>query len=149
MKEYTIYITQKKNLPDPEAAGLERTLSSLRPGEKIRAGIYMVYKIKTSAGAEKVRKICDKLLSDPVTQEYYMETGDSSAVYIVDVFLKKGVTDPAGETVLLGIRDLGIRDRFYIATGKRYSLSGATRKEAFDVAGRFLANPVINEYYVS
>ena len=67
----------------------------------------------------------------------------------VDVCFKTGVTDVVGETVMKGIRDLGVQGVAEVRTGLRYRFSGVKREElGRKVALTFLANPLIQDVFI-
>ncbi len=73
-----IYITLKKSVLDPQGNTVRHALNSLgfKEVEDVRLGKYMEIKlnskIKTSI-ENQIRKMCDKVLVNPVIEEYTYE----------------------------------------------------------------------------
>ncbi|OIO37612.1 MAG: phosphoribosylformylglycinamidine synthase, purS protein [Candidatus Omnitrophica bacterium CG1_02_41_171] len=68
---------------------------------------------------------------------------------MVEVWLKKGVTDTVAESAAKGIRDLGIKTIKNVKTGKKYLLFGSlSSKEIEIICQRLLVNKVIQNYFI-
>lgn len=112
-----------------------------------------LYKIDSDIGVPGLKEICRKLLADPVTQYYRVDAGTAPVrgekQFSVEVWLKNGVTDAGGDTVVTGIKDLGFTQEIKtVHTGTRYILSGdgLTKNDMETAAKRLLANPIIQDY---
>jgi phosphoribosylformylglycinamidine synthase len=76
-----IYVSLKHGVLDPQGKAIERSLHSLGYSEvrDVRMGKYLEIEIAetASAGAEaRVREMCDKLLANPVIEDYRFEIVD-------------------------------------------------------------------------
>ena len=76
MTRYEIFVTYKKGIFDPPGATAERALQNLgyEGVESVRIGKYI--QISADADEATVREMCDKLLANPVIEEYRIETVD-------------------------------------------------------------------------
>jgi phosphoribosylformylglycinamidine synthase PurS subunit len=74
MTRYKIYVTYKAGIFDPPGATAKRALANL--GYEGIADVKIGKYIQLEAGAplEQVREMCDKLLANPVIEEYRIET---------------------------------------------------------------------------
>lgn len=74
MARYEIYVTYKKGIFDPPGATAKRALENLgyEGIEDVKIGKYI--QIETSAGADVVREMCEKLLANPVIEDFRIET---------------------------------------------------------------------------
>ena len=104
-----------------------------------------------------VEDICEKLLVDRVSQDYFVrKPGCSQADYepallpgkyrVVEVNRKPGVMDPVEQSVLKGIVDMGL-SAATVKTSKRYLISGdLTNDQLKTVAEKSLANSTIERH---
>ena len=122
--------------------------------EKIR--VIQLYLIDAGISSQQLEAVCVKLLSDSVVQWYEASEGENTADkkagpvgHTIEVFLKKGVTDAVGDSVRIGINDLGISNVHSVRTGVRYELEGEVTAEALEkIAQSLLANRVIQDYKI-
>jgi phosphoribosylformylglycinamidine synthase subunit PurS len=75
-----IFVSLKKGVLDPQGKAIERSLHTLGYEEvrEVRAGKYIELEIDAGdrAAAElRIREICDKLLANPVIEDYRFEIG--------------------------------------------------------------------------
>ncbi|MFQ6041185.1 MAG: phosphoribosylformylglycinamidine synthase subunit PurS [Candidatus Poribacteria bacterium] len=99
--------------------------------------------------------ICVALLSDAITQRYaYSSSGrrlfsPTNNTWVVEVNFKSGVTDAVGDSVMKGIRDLGISGVESVRTGQKYIITGNLTEEQIKIISRrLLANDVIHNVCV-
>ena len=71
---YEIYVTYKAGIFDPPGATAKRALANLgyEGIADVKIGKYI--QLEADAPLEKVREMCDKLLANPVIEEYRIET---------------------------------------------------------------------------
>jgi phosphoribosylformylglycinamidine synthase subunit PurS len=75
-----IFVSLKRGVLDPQGKAIERSLHTLGYEEvrEVRAGKYIELEIDAGdrAAAElRIREICDKLLANPVIEDYRFEIG--------------------------------------------------------------------------
>jgi len=73
-----VYVTYKNGVLDPQGKAVERSLHSLGYNgvEGVRIGKYMEFEIRAPSLKEaegQVREMCEKLLANPVIEEYRFE----------------------------------------------------------------------------
>ena len=73
-----VYITPKPTVNDPQGLTVQRSLRALGfdSVESVRAGKYMEVRLDAESeddATEAVRGMCDKLLANPVIEEYRFE----------------------------------------------------------------------------
>lgn len=77
MFKATVTVTLKKSILDPQGSAVEKALRSMNyPVESVRIGKFMEVSLNETdrAKAEKMMdEICDKLLSNPVIEDYAYE----------------------------------------------------------------------------
>jgi phosphoribosylformylglycinamidine synthase subunit PurS len=76
-----IFVSLKMGVLDPHGKAIERSLHTLGYGEvqDVRAGKFLELKLEAAsrAAAEaRVREMCDKLLANPVIEDYRFEVSD-------------------------------------------------------------------------
>jgi phosphoribosylformylglycinamidine synthase subunit PurS len=80
MARYEVFVTYKKGIFDPPGATAERALASLGYAEveSVRIGKYI--RIEVADGPDslaRVSEMCDKLLANPVIEDYRIQAADS------------------------------------------------------------------------
>jgi phosphoribosylformylglycinamidine synthase PurS subunit len=73
-----IFISLKHGVLDPQGKAIERSLHSLGYGEvhEVRMGKYLEFDLDSGsreAAESRVREMCDKLLANPVIEDYRFE----------------------------------------------------------------------------
>jgi phosphoribosylformylglycinamidine synthase len=73
-----VFVSLKEGVLDPQGKAIERSLHSLGFGEvkDVRVGKYLELEVDapSPAAAElRIREMCDKLLSNPVIEDYRFE----------------------------------------------------------------------------
>lgn len=77
-----IYVTLKKGVLDPQGKAVQHSLKSLGFDEvtDVRLGKYMEVKVDYTGGNEeakaRIRKMCERLLANPVIEDYRFEIAD-------------------------------------------------------------------------
>ena len=82
MARYEIFVTYKQGIFDPPGATAERALANLGYAEveSVKIGKYIRVEVADGPNeAARVREMCDKLLSNPVIEEYRI-VGDAGPV---------------------------------------------------------------------
>ncbi|MGH7133171.1 MAG: AIR synthase-related protein [Phycisphaerales bacterium] len=139
---HRIEVLPKPGHADPIGAAVARDAAAIGlPVRSARAS--HVYLIQAPLSPTQLETVRTGLLADPVTEE--ARIGASPAAPgspIVEVHPLPGVMDPVAQSVQLAIHELvGIDAQ--VSTGWRYDLDGLTPIQAEQLAGRLLANPVI------
>ena len=148
-----IKVKDKPGLFDAIGEGVKKDIEDLgiKSVDSVRfARVYFIYG-KLSQG--NVKKICDELLCDPVTQIYECTAFQSATLHpipstlypvVIEVAYNPGVMDPWEESVKKGIRDLGIKGDIGVKTAKEYTLRGnPTKAELGIICEKLLVNKVI------
>jgi phosphoribosylformylglycinamidine synthase len=73
-----IFVSLKRGVLDPQGKAIERSLHTLGYGEvqDVRMGKYLELDVDTAspeAAAARIREMCDKLLANPVIEDYRFE----------------------------------------------------------------------------
>lgn len=76
-----IFVSLKEGVLDPQGKAVERSLHSLGFGEvqDVRVGKYIEVSVDApsqQAAEARVREMCDKLLANPVIEDYRFETSN-------------------------------------------------------------------------
>lgn len=81
MYKVKVYVTLKESVIDPQGSAVERSLQSLDYKEvsNVRIGKYVeMFVEKSDRNVEEVvKEVCDKLLVNPVVEEYRYEIEES------------------------------------------------------------------------
>ena len=151
MDTHRIEVWYRKGVFDAGSRGLCSDVLDLGVKGVTGAEIGAIFLVKGKISPSGLKKVARELLADPVTQEFYSgKRALPKGAVSVEVWFKEGVTDTAGETARKGIADLGITGEFAVSTARRYLLYGKniSEKKAVAVAGRLLANEVIQTYKI-
>jgi phosphoribosylformylglycinamidine synthase PurS subunit len=74
---YEIFVTYKQGIFDPPGATAERALANLGYSEvkQVKIGKYIQLEVEDGpAGLTRVREMCDKLLANPVIEDYEIQS---------------------------------------------------------------------------
>jgi phosphoribosylformylglycinamidine (FGAM) synthase PurS component len=160
MNSFIIEIEPKKREWDPLADKVQAEL--LESGETPQTAVVQtrkLYRIKGNFSPEQAEKIASGLLVDPVIEDYSIV--DESPThkkkekkpkpgFLLDVWPKVGVTDPIGETVEKGLRDLGMPGDLHASFAQRYLFPKITdSKKLKTLAYRVLANELIHDLHIA
>lgn len=158
---YRIEVYYREDIPDAEGQGIVGDAADLGISgiEDVRTA--RLYWITGDLDTASLDRICSELLADAVTQLYSWEaveshegppeaSGCEKPEWTVDVRYRPGVTDAVGDSVMKGIRDMGIEGAEEVHTGHRYTIRGAhpTRSEMELLSKRLLANELVQEIEV-
>ncbi|MFQ5965011.1 MAG: phosphoribosylformylglycinamidine synthase subunit PurL [Candidatus Scalinduaceae bacterium] len=128
-----------------------------------------VYLIDGDLSNQDIKRICNELLTDKLTQDYVYYNGTSippdniykgkagsvqkrykdSITYTIEIARKRGVMDPVESTVIKGIKDLGINANS-VKTAKRFLITGGLSINQIEtIANKVLANKIIEDVFIN
>ncbi len=115
-----------------------------------------IYFVRGKIAPEELDLLGRFLFSDPVTQEFHVETCPVSAgdaKNAIEVAYHPGVTDPVADEILRSARELGVSGIDAASTGQRFEIactdSGALNEAELGLlASKLLANPVVQRYAI-
>lgn len=133
-----------------------------RAGEAIRREIaelgtkvgpivtWRIFLLDTTASEEQILKVAEELLADPIVEEAVVvgegkstDPGQSR----IEIHLKPGVMDPVANSTEMAIRDMGLPIG-EVRTGRAFVIDGEIdQAELQRIAGRVLANGVIESVH--
>ncbi|MFA4843002.1 MAG: phosphoribosylformylglycinamidine synthase subunit PurS, partial [Candidatus Omnitrophota bacterium] len=132
---YKIEVVDKPGIFDAVGQGVEKDILDLGIGGVKEVRFIQVYLVTGNLTEGEVVSICEELLTDKVAQDYKIASSShlgikecqvraSAQPHIIEIAYNPGVMDPVEESVLKGIRDLGISDVESVKTAKKYILYG-------------------------
>lgn len=127
--QYRIEIQDKPGVFDAVGEGIKKDILDLGIKTVKEVRFVQVYNIEGDFSQDEVEKICQELLVDRVSQDYYIGAPEHQSArapegFIVEVAYNPGVMDPSEESIMKGIKDLGIYTARSIKTAKKYLLKG-------------------------
>jgi len=148
--EWKVEVGYKRGITDHMAVGMKKEIEDIGVSGVDTVRISQLYIIDGDLSDCDVRYICENLLTD-ITQIYAYKGPliecEHKDIWVVEVTYKHGVTDPVGDSVLKGIRDMGIIGAVRAKTGRKYLMSGSLSKDDIEtICKRLLANDVIQNY---
>lgn len=150
---FFIAVWVKAGLPDPRGDALQKDIQDLGIATVTQARVRDIYLLEGRLSEAEVGRICQELLADPVVQEYsYGEapTSPGQQAHVIEVAYNPGVMDPVEESIIKGIRDLGISTVDRVKTAKRYFIWGELSKQELEtICDKLLVNPVIQHVVTS
>lgn len=126
---WRVLVHPKASFPDHRGEGLahEWKRSKLKGLKKIRTG--QAYELLGDLDEAAARRLAERLLTDPVTQDAAVFPADRVAAApgsrLAEVWPKKGVSDPVAGTVLFAAQDLGVAGLASVRSGQVYDFFGA------------------------
>ena len=146
---FRIEISIKAGFPDPEGDRLEKDIRDIGITSVKQARVSDVYLLEGDCDEVEVGKIGQKLLADPVVEDFSWGEGPLSRIeggdaHVIVVAYNPGVTDPVEESVSRAIRDLGIGTVTSVKTARKYSLWGDLSEENIQsICDKLLVNNLI------
>ena len=108
-----------------------------------------IFLIDTTASIRQMERAANELLADPIVETATLRSGTASddGHSRIEIHLKPGVMDPVAASTEMALRDMGI-DVKEVRTGRAYLIEGKiAREELRRIAGRVLANGVIESIH--
>ncbi len=144
---WRIEVAEKKGFYDAVGAMITHDIRELGLSKKIKeVKVVQVYLIEGELDDYSVKKICENLLIDPITQRYNYrgDVLDEKGCKVVEVAYNPGVMDPVEDSAKKAINDLGVSGLRTIKTAKKYLIKGGlSYAEIHSVAEKILYNKVI------
>lgn len=75
MARFEVYVTYKKGIFDPPGATAERALQNLGYAEvsSVKIGKFIQLEVADGTSEARVHEMCDRLLANPVIEDYRIE----------------------------------------------------------------------------
>ena len=144
---YRVEIKEKDGFYDTVGESVKKDISDLGFKNKIKEVKFVyVYLIEANFPESDIRRICEELLIDPVTQDYcYRGSVSNEEEYkVVEIAYNPGVMDPVEDSAKKAIKDLGIEGVRAVKTSKKYLIRGnLSKKEILSISAKLLFNKVI------
>jgi len=147
---HRVEVRIKKQLPDARGEGLVKDIFDLGITSVSDVRVVDVYWLDDDLTPDELALICQRLLADPITQDYFCgqhspaEEATSAGIHTVEVAYNAGVADPVEGSVLKAIQDLGISRVRAVKTAKKYLIAGQLNGEQMElICSRLLVNPII------
>ncbi len=116
-------------------------------GLKAEAKVSDVYYIEGNLSDEDTKEIAEKLLTDSLTQEYATGTPEKEGFWIAEVRYKDNVSDPAEDSIIKAIRELG-KDAKAARTARRYYIKAESDGKRIESACKKLfANSIVEDFF--
>ncbi|MCK9525011.1 MAG: phosphoribosylformylglycinamidine synthase subunit PurS, partial [Limnochordia bacterium] len=143
-----IEVSLKSQLPDARGRGLVKDIYDLGITSITNARVHDVYYIRGKASPDDINTVCYDALTDPLIHDFHIGLPDYSNqdknCQAYEVAYNPGVTDPIEESILKGIRDLGIDSITGVKTATRYELYGKPAEPELQIiCSRLLVNPTV------
>ncbi|HIE28713.1 TPA: hypothetical protein EYP66_15650 [Candidatus Poribacteria bacterium] len=154
--EWKIEVSLKQNINDAVGSGISQDIKDLgiKDIEQVRTA--QLYWLNGDITETELETICAALLTDAITQRYVHSSSSKplwtpiNNTWVIEVNFKSGVTDAVGDSVMKGIRDLGIGGVDSVRTGQKYIITGnLTEEQIKTISRRLLANDVIHNFVYS
>lgn len=148
VKKWRVLLHNKPAFADHYGKDLEREWREAghAPLKAIRTG--QAYFLTGWLTEEDVKRVTEKLLADPVTQEAMVGAVENTEKALGEktalVWPKPGVADPVGDTVLMAARDLGMPELKAAMSGAVYHFHGSPPLKAVEsFCAAHVYNPLI------
>lgn len=145
---HRIEVCLKEDVPDSRGNGLVKDIEDLGITGVKSARVTDIYWLDGKLTQPILQKIASNLLSDPITQEYFIDkprkAKNGNGCRHMEVAYNAGVMDPVEDTILKALSDLGITQVSAVRTGKRYAIEGNLDAGELElISNRLLINPII------
>ncbi|MBL0058743.1 MAG: phosphoribosylformylglycinamidine synthase subunit PurS [Elusimicrobia bacterium] len=125
---WRVLVHMKPAFVDHRGEGIKKEwrMARLKGVHHVRVG--QAYEISGEIDEANARRLADRLLVDPVTQEAGVFPADHVARpkggRLAEIWLKKGVSDPVADTVRLAAADLGVQGLAGVRSGQVFDFMG-------------------------
>ncbi|MGR3311703.1 MAG: phosphoribosylformylglycinamidine synthase subunit PurL, partial [Candidatus Brocadiales bacterium] len=162
-----IEIFPKDGFLDSTGIQIKSEIESLGIASVSNVCVGQVYVTDGNISKEDVENICQRLLADPITENYFIMEGVSGRheprhadmvwqarlsapkSHVIEVSRKSGVMDPVESTVLKGIQDLGLQINS-VKTARKYLITGdLTTEQLNTISAKILANTTIEDIFIT
>lgn len=144
---WRIEVKEKEGFYDALGEGVKRDIEDLGfTGYVKEVKTAQVYLLEGELGERHIKKMCENLLIDPVTQDYSYNGSifDEGRYKVVEIAYNPGVMDPVEESARKAIGDLGIKGVKALKTARKYLIRGnLSDKDIHSIAENILYNKVI------
>lgn len=144
---WRIEVAEKDGFYDAVGASVRRDIRDLTGGIAVKeVKTVQVYLLDGDVDEYGIKKICENLLIDPITQKYNYRGPvlDERRYKVVEVAYNSGVMDPVETSAKKAIEDLGVLGIRTVKTAKKYCINGdLSYAEIHRIAGKLLYNKVI------
>jgi len=148
---FIVEIFYKSNIFDAFGHQIEKSIEEIGIKGVKKVKVSDLYSFDGNIILKEVKEIAENILFDRVAQRYSIGKRflRRKNVWIVEVWYKKGVTDPVADTTKKAISDYGFKKEIDISTGKKYYIYGDFNKNQIKkICERLLANSLIHNYKI-
>ncbi|MCZ6677926.1 MAG: phosphoribosylformylglycinamidine synthase subunit PurS [Candidatus Poribacteria bacterium] len=159
--KWKIEVSYKPDTPDALGEGLRQDIADFELARVESVHTAHIYWLQGDIDSHAIERICTEFLAEPVTQDFAYSASNSHVTggsrrppfsadsWTIEVRFKPGVTDAVGDSVLKGVRDLGISGVQSAQTGQKYWIEGNLDRSQLEmIAQRLLANEVIQTFEI-
>ncbi|MGB9677363.1 MAG: phosphoribosylformylglycinamidine synthase subunit PurS [Candidatus Ratteibacteria bacterium] len=148
---WIVEIYKKKNIRDVFGEDIKKSIEELGIFGINEVKVSNLYKIECNTEKKNIEKITKELFIDNVSEDYsiYKKRKREKNYWIIEIFLKDGVTDPVGETAKKTITESGILKNVNVKTGKKYYIKGKINEAQIkEICEKILANTLIHNFFI-
>ncbi|MCK5022582.1 MAG: phosphoribosylformylglycinamidine synthase subunit PurS [Candidatus Aenigmarchaeota archaeon] len=154
---WVVGVGYKDGQKDPLGKNVSSDIAELGFSNVTDVKTLQTYVFESEISKEGVENAAKELFTDNVIQYFNFSKFDENGahvnnlvkeknVWVVEVFFKQGVMDPAGLSVQNALDILGHKD-MKVKTGTFYVISGnVSEDELKDICSRYLTNEMIHTY---
>ena len=148
---WRVEIKEKESVFDALGESTARDIADLRITSVSQVQVIQIYTIDGTISENQIRLICERLLVDPITQEYsyttldhYLPPAHRNGTAVVEIAYNPGVMDPVEESTIKAIKDLDIPEVRSVRTSRKYLLHGLVSDgELRQITDKVLFNKLI------
>lgn len=128
---WRVLVHMKTSFVDHRGEGIKKEwrLAGRTGVKKVRAG--QAYELTGTLDESDARRLAERLLADPVTQEATVFPADHvvrpQGGRLAEIWPKQGVSDPVADTVRLAAQDLGVSGLAAVRSGQVFDFMGDVR----------------------
>ena len=153
-----IEVREKPGIFDAVGEGVKKDIFDFGIKSVRKVSFIQVYSIEGDLSEIEIRRICEELLVDKISQEYFIieprTTSPEPRIiknkFVIEVAYNPGVMDPAEDSVKKAILDLGINGVSSLHTAKKYVIYGRlSNLQIKTICDKLLVNKVIQHAVTS
>jgi len=129
---------------DARGEGIRKDAHDLGVKQVAGVSVSVVYLFEGDIPDEDIRRIAEELLTDFVTQEYFIDSIPGEEGQVIEVAYNHGVMDPVEGSLYKALGDMGITSVTAAKTMKRYVVAGHVKDADIElITEKLLVNKII------
>jgi phosphoribosylformylglycinamidine synthase II len=147
---WKIEVSDKPGIFDAVGEGIRKDIKDLGIDGVKEVRFIQIFLIEGSVFEDGIRRICEELLADRISQDYAIVFPSARRRSdVIEVAYNPGVMDPVEESTLKAIRDMGINTVQSVKTARKFLIKGSLSESQLKIISeKLLYNKLIQHLVI-